>query len=156
MKRGRIALLCTLLLAAASTAAAQEECDPDQILATSNADTIFVQHLNAYKNCCLELVVDVEVDGFIVDFYESDIGEPCDCMCCFHLAYDADGFAAGHYTVRVWTGNHLYGEAEVDVEGPGSIPRIGSVESGPCSEPAAVTEPVLTNLSWGRIRTGYR
>jgi hypothetical protein len=159
MSQNRTTLLLALLAVLFVTTAygSQDECVPEEVVATSSADTIFVQHLNAYANCCLELEIAVGVTEFIVDFYETDVGEDCDCMCCFNLRYDASGFAAGHYTVRVWNenGSILHGETEVDVEGSGEFPLVGRILSGDCLDPAAV-EPPETSITWGEVRAIYR
>jgi hypothetical protein len=158
MKQGRRASWILLVLcSAASVALAQPvECTPELILASSIADTIFVDHINATKNCCTTLTIDVAVEGFVVDFVEGDAGDWCTCMCCFNLAYEAHGFAAGHYTVRVWYNDLMVGETEVDVEGTEGALAVGSVAKGSCLEPGTVEGPETRIASWGRIRTHYR
>ena len=161
MSQNRIVFLfVSFVLLLATAAYGQEECVPEEILATSNADTIFVEHLNVWVNCCLELSVAVDVQEFVVNFYEGDLGPPCDCLCCFNLHYDAHGFAAGHYVVRVWNedGSFLHGETEVDVEGPGGTPIVGGVDRGECLNAAAVRdpEPSEVSLTWGEVRAIYR
>lgn len=155
MKRGRIALFPALLapvLLFTAGAQAQPICDPDQIVVTSNADTIQVKHSNATRNCCTELTLSFQVSEQIANFYEGDAGEPCRCTCCFNLQYDCHGFATGRYTVRIWNGDGsaLYGESEVDVAGSGSGPLIGSVNRGEC------TQTPTAGSSWGRLRSLYR
>jgi hypothetical protein len=151
-------LLIGLVIVPASNA--QVDCEPDAIYAYSIADTIFVQHFNALRNCCTSLTLDVLVGEWVVDFYEGEAGDWCTCICCFSLAYDAHGFAAGHYTVRVWneTGSVLYGETEVDVEGSGVIPTVGNLDRGDCLTPAEVEDepPDEVPMTWGRIRSSYR
>ncbi len=159
MSHSRIALLIVpLVLLLANAANGQHSCAPVQIIATSNADTIFVQHVNAYTNCCIELVVELGVEEFDVNFYESDVGPPCNCLCCFNLRFDANGFAAGHYVVRVWdgSGTYLIGESEVDVDGPGGAPVLGVVNSGECRDPEPVLEPQEVSVTWGKVKTVYR
>ena len=50
---------------------------------------LHIYHINAYYQCCLEYQVDFAVswqeDVVRVIATESDIGEPCDCMCYFNL-----------------------------------------------------------------------
>jgi len=159
MKRGRIAFPMVLLIVALATPdLARSDCGPQEITATASADTICVEHLHAYENCCLDLRVEIEAEAFVVDFYESDVGEACDCLCCFLLRYDAYGFAAGHYQIRVWNedGSVLYGETEVDVEGNGDTPVLDVVLRGDCEEPGAVKEETEVPITWGKVRAEYR
>lgn len=157
MSHSRIALLTVLLVAAISVVSnGQDSCSPVQIVATSNADTIFVTHMNAYTNCCIELEVEVGVEDNVVNFYEADVGPPCDCICCFNLRFDANGFAAGRHIVRVWTGTHLIGETEVEVEGTGGVPVIGLVSSGACLGDPGGQQPQQSSITWGKVKTIYR
>lgn len=161
MKSIIVALLVLfLLLFVAPAASAQWDCEADVIYAYAVADTIYVQHLNAERNCCATLAVDMVLEESIVNFYEAETGEFCTCMCCFNLDYDANGFAAGHYVVRVWNhdGSEFYGEAEVNVDRNGLVPMVANLDRGECLTPAEVEEPwpVFEDVSWGRIRTGYR
>ena len=160
MKSIIIALLVLfLLLVVAPAASAQYPCEDDIVYAYADADTIFVEHLNAERNCCSTLTVDMEVAESIVDFYEGETGEFCFCMCCFNVSYDASGFEAGHYTVRVWNfdGSELYGEVDVDVRVDGLVPTVANIDRGECITPTDVEEgPAYEDVSWGRVRTGYR
>ncbi len=128
-----------------------QDCEPDEIIATSMADTIFVDHLRAERNCCTDLTIEVEADGFVVDFFEGNAGDWCLCLCCFNLNYSAHGFAAGHYVVRVWNedGSELFGETEVDVEGNGEIPTVATFERGRYNELDAVEETNDNQIYWG-------
>jgi hypothetical protein len=136
MKLGRSALwaLLSVCCAVATGLAQPMDCiNPDVIIVTSSADTILVDHMNATKNCCSTLTVDVTSEDFVVDFVEGDAGDFCTCVCCFNLNYDANGFAAGHYLVRVWYLGELIGQGEVDVAGSGEDLALGAVASGPTS-----------------------
>lgn len=137
--------------------AGAQDCGPDIIQATSAADTIFVSHYNAEKNCCTGLAVDVQVDGFVADFVEREIEPYCFCICCFNLDYDANGFAPGTYHVRVWDEfGVLYGETDVQVSGSGASPRIGTVDKGSCGVATVDDGPRAVVRSWGEIRFLYR
>lgn len=154
---GRIALALVLLFGSAVLVAAQDECDPEEVVVTAGGDTIFVAHQGAYLNCCLILDIDLAVDGFAVDFTERDVGEECDCLCCFDLHYDAFGFPQGHYLVRVWDEfGVLRGEGEVDVDGIGGGPVVGLVESGDCLETTGIEEENTVEMSWGRLHSRFR
>jgi hypothetical protein len=143
-----------LLPVLASRAGAGGNCDPEFVLASASADTIFVEHGNALKNCCLELTVGLTVDAWIVDFREGDVGPECDCVCCFEHGYEGHDFAPGRYLVRVWVGDRLAGEVGVDVEGPGGTGALGEVLQGECL--TAVVEPLRRWESWGGVRLGFR
>lgn len=158
----RILAFSTLVVSLAlfpGTVSAQFDCGPDLILAKASGDTIFVQHLQAERNCCTDLTLRMEVAGEVVDFYEGDGGDWCYCICCFELAYDANGFAPGQYLVRVWNedGSELYGEADVEVPGSGMAPQIGSLERGDCLTTADTPDggsPIP--ITWGAVRARYR
>jgi hypothetical protein len=94
-------------------------------------DDLHVYHFNAFYNCCLEYVTDVEwMDYRHVVITESDTGAPCDCLCYFDLeaviedimVFEPTEFVVtligiGGYTVGVDTlylgGNgYMYAEAE--------------------------------------------
>jgi len=145
-----IALL--LLLFLAPTVAGQVPCAPDQVTARASSDTIFVSHAAAERNCCSTLTLRLAAAGFVADFYEGEAEPFCHCMCCFDLAYDAHGFAAGHWLVRVWdeAGTVLYGEAEVDVPGAGLEVAVGNMLRGECNPVA--TQPA----TWSLLRELYR
>lgn len=128
---------------------------PDVIIVASRADTIFVDHLNATRNCCSTMTVDVAAEDFVVDFVEGETGEFCNCICCFNLDYEAHGFATGHYVVRVWFQGELVGEAEVDVEGPEGAVFVGTIAKGECLTLATVEEGLVQATTWGRLRTGF-
>jgi hypothetical protein len=119
---------------------AQLPCPEDEIEVVARADTLFVEHRNAFRNCCYELKLDFNVNEEIIDFYEGETGPPCDCMCCFNLRYSASGFAAGHYTVRVWNGDgtELFGSVEVDVKGEAGAPEIVTTDLGKCIGPTPI------------------
>ena len=160
MSCGRFAFSIVLMFALgvpfllpAPVARADGFCGPDTILVRASADTIYVRHENALKNCCLELHVRLDLQDAVVDFYEEDVGDPCHCICCFDLNYLADGFAAGHYTVRIWNedGSILFGQAEVEVVGDGSAPHLISAAAGECQDPQPIQR-----TSWGVIRTIFR
>lgn len=159
MKSGRTVFWFLSLVCAVVTGSHGQPMDcihPDVIIVTSSADTIFVDHLNATKNCCSTLTIDVATEGFVVDFVEGDAGEFCTCMCCFNHEYEAAGFAAGHYLVRVWYLGDLVGEGEVDVEGPEGDPAVATVEKGECLSPGSVPdEPALRVATWGGMRMGF-
>jgi hypothetical protein len=159
MKLGRIAFWSLLSVCCVATLGHAQPMDclyPDVIAVSSNADTIFVEHQNATRNCCSTLTVDVATEDLVVDFVEGEAGEFCTCMCCFHMGYDANGFEAGHYLVRVWFEGDLVGEEEVDVEGPGSAPVVGAVAKGECMTLASTPEPDEVRVrTWGHMRTGF-
>ncbi|MBM3286183.1 MAG: hypothetical protein FJY88_02370 [Candidatus Eisenbacteria bacterium] len=163
MMRGRIALLplvALLLLAPLAPAPALAQwCTGEAIQASSRADTIYVHHIQAPKNCCSILVIDLETEGFIANFYETEFEPFCTCTCCFNLRYYGAGFAPGHYIVRVWDGfGNLIGETEVDVLGSGTQPFAGGVDKGECLEPGVVDDPPGSErrlTSWGKLRTLY-
>ena len=61
----------------------------DSMFALLYGDDLHVYHINAFYECCLEYQVDYAVswqeDVVRVIATESDIGEPCDCLCYFNL-----------------------------------------------------------------------
>lgn len=153
MVRSAIILLAFLHLPwCVPSVEAQYFCGPGRVSARSNADTIFVRHENAERNCCTQLTLRVESQQFVVDFFEGEAEPFCVCTCCFDLRYQAHDFPAGHYRVRVWdeSGSVLYGEAEVDVAGPGGAPALGAMQRGDCVEIATQPE------TWSRVRAIYR
>jgi hypothetical protein len=162
MARGRIVLSCAglLLACAAATTHAQMGCSyPDAIYVSASSDTIFVQHDQAEMNCCTNLVVDIEQDGFTVDFLESETGDFCLCLCCFDIDYEGHGFVPGHYLVRVWqyNGNVFIGQGEVDIEGNGTGTVVGLLAKGDCIDAEDVADdPRIHVESWGRLRSLYR
>lgn len=153
MMRGAIALLLLVLVPwFVPPVAAEYPCAPDLVAAQSNADTIFVLHANAERNCCSQLTLTVSTREFTVDLFEGEAEPYCHCMCCFDLRYEAHGFAAGRYRVRVWneSGSELYGETTVDVAGPGGALALGAATRGDCIQVA--TQPA----TWSGVRTVYR
>jgi hypothetical protein len=152
-------LALSVLLAPIAYAQPGEPCtEPDEVHFTASADTIQVVHLNAMKNCCTELTVDVSSEDFVVDFVEGEAGEFCTCMCCFHHRYAAHGFEPGHYAVRVWFMDHLVAEGEVDVQGIAGGLAMSTVEKGRCLQLSGVDDgpPANRVTSWGRLRTHFR
>jgi hypothetical protein len=148
-----------IVIGSVGTARAQFDCGPDSIVAESSADTIFVQHLQAERNCCTDLTLRFEVSDHIVDFYEGDAGDWCYCTCCFKLAYDVDGFQANRYLIRVWNedGSEFYGQTEVEVPGGGGLPELVRLERGDCLTPAeSPDEPPGVPVTWGVVRARYR
>jgi hypothetical protein len=145
-----IGIVLLLLLFLAPTADGQLPCPPDQISARASGDTIFVSHRSAERNCCATLVLRLESDGFVADFYEGEAEPYCRCLCCFNLTYDAYGFAAGSWLVRVWddAGTVLYGQTDVFVPGEGQQIAIGNTNRGDCVQVATVpsTWTVLRRL----------
>jgi hypothetical protein len=154
MSCGRIAFMVSCISILFPFAArAGGFCGADTIHVRAIADTVFVEHENAVMNCCLDLQIDLQVEGNVIDFYERDAGDPCHCICCFDLDFHAGGFEAGHYTVRVWdaVGSLLHGQAELDVPGAGGGPHLLTVRQGECQDPQASGE-----TTWGKIRALYR
>jgi len=152
MIRARIGFLIVLIAGALPGAVrGQPICGPDRITARSVADTIFVQHAQATRNCCTDLQLQVHTVAFVANFYEAETGTSCHCTCCFVLRYEAHGFAAGRYLVRVWDeqGTVLYGETEVDVSGVGTAPTVGWADRGDCQG-----EPIRS-ATWAMIRGLY-
>ena len=141
-----------LLLFLVPTAAGQVPCPPDLVTARASGDTIFVSHAAAERNCCSTLTLRLAAAGFVADFYEGESEPFCRCTCCFDLAYDAHGFAAGHWLVRVWdeAGTVLYGQTAVDVPVGGLEVAVGNVVRGDCN-------PVATlPATWSVLRGLYR
>lgn len=155
MRRACDALrISVLLLGIGFRAGGASDCSPEVVFVIASADTIAIDHRNTTKSCCLELTVDLVVQDLTVDFREGDAGPQCRCYCCFEHRYQAAGFPAGHYLVRVWVGDRLAGEAEVDVEGPGQAGALGEVVQGDCLPIS--DEPLPSLQSWGRVRLGFR
>ncbi len=163
MSRGRVAFLAVLVAclsaeaflspsAPASATFGEGICAAPRVEVTSRADTIFIRHLDAERNCCTDLAVRAIVAGYIAEFYEGDAGDSCRCTCCFDLSYDASGFPAGLYTVRVLSddGTIVHGEATVEVAGSGEAPVLGASSRGECK----VTPTERAN--WGRLKVLYR
>lgn len=154
MSCGRIALMIALVIGLLpSPAAASDPCGPDTVLVRASADTVFVSHGDTIRNCCLILHVVMLTDTKTIDFYETDTGQLCNCICCFDLDYCAGGFSAGRYTVRVWdaTGSILFGQSVVEVPGGGVEPVLLTSRKGDCQDPEASGK-----MTWGRARALYR
>jgi hypothetical protein len=158
MSCGRIAIAIALVSALQSAllplpAWADGFCGPDTVLVRASADSVFVRHENAVKNCCLVLHVVMLNDAKTIDFYETDTGQPCDCICCFDIDISAGGFNAGRYVVRVWdaTGSILFGQSVVEVPGVGVEPVLLTAHKGECQDPQA-----SRSTTWGRVRVLYR
>lgn len=148
-----MAIALTLILYPVG-ARAEGWCGADTIRVTSLADSIFVTHLHAFKQGCLQLAVTAIAGAQVVSFYErDDSGRPCLPLCCFDHVYGAAGLSTGRYTVRVYdeTGSILYGEQDVDVAGPGGLfgPFLITQGDPMCVEPA-------TETTWGSMRLIYR
>jgi len=141
-----------LLLFLAPTVAGQMPCPPDRVTAVASADTIFVVHAAAERNCCSTLTLRLNTGNFVADFFEGEAEPFCVCLCCFDLHYEAQGFAAGHWLVRVWddAGAVLFGQAEVDVAGAGTGAALLAMERGDCL--ALAVQP----SSWSAVRQTYR
>lgn len=146
-------LLCALSVFFARPLAAQGLCPEDEVVVGASADTVSVQHQNAERNCCYELVVEFTSDATTIDFFEGATGDPCRCDCCFDLSYSACGFPAGTYTVRVWNedGSELYGSAEIEVAGDASAPEMVMLDLGPCVGPTA-----SSTATWSLMKKIYR
>jgi hypothetical protein len=152
----QVLLIFTLLMSSlwlAAPLAAQALCPADDVRVVAWADTISVEHWNAERNCCYELAVDLTVAENVIDFYEGSAGEPCRCDCCFDLNYSAGGFAAGHYTVRVWNGDgtELFASVEVDVAGDAGMPGMLTSNRGECVGPTPADAP-----TWGFVKEIYK
>ncbi|MFB3909075.1 MAG: hypothetical protein ACE15D_11805 [Candidatus Eisenbacteria bacterium] len=133
--------------------AAGGPCGADTIVAAVVADTVHIVHDNAWKNCCLELAIRVEVEGSVVRVYESDGGEPCRCLCCFDHGYWIAGLAAGEWTIEIWdedAGSQI-GEATAVIAGGGESPHASLASQGACSglQPARPS-------TWTRLRLLFR
>lgn len=152
------ALVAILTPAAALTAARagsapQDECPPEQIRVVAAADSILVQHTDAERNCCTELVVTFNIEGSTVNFFEAEVGSPCRCLCCYDSAYEMHGLAPGRYDVCIWGGTgepQLLATVPVDVLGAGTAPVMGSVQGGVC------LRTPTSQSSWGTLRILYR
>lgn len=86
-------------------------------------DRLTVTHTDARWNCCGEVTMGFSVAGPVISVEEVETypdGEPCRCNCLYDLAAKATGFAAGDYTVRVFT--RRSGDETVFAEVPVSIP----------------------------------
>ncbi|HEQ99886.1 MAG TPA: hypothetical protein ENO22_11165 [candidate division Zixibacteria bacterium] len=63
---------------------------------------LHVHHMDAYYQCCLEFFMEYSFEESIITAQETDIGDPCDCICYFDslrsVYYDLDD---GQYTVIV-------------------------------------------------------
>ena len=141
-----------LVLFLAPSVAGQTPCPPDQVTAQARADSIFVVHASAERNCCSTLTLRMIAGGFVADFYEGEAEPFCRCDCCFDIRYDAHAFAAGHWLVRVWNdaGTELFGAAEVDVAGAGGGMLLGSMDRGDCVSVA------VQPSTWSAVRRNYR
>jgi hypothetical protein len=150
----RVALIIgvgLIVLLVAPTVAGQVPCTPDVVHAQAHADSIFVLHANAQRNCCSTMTLRLVTGSFVADFYEGEAEPFCRCECCFDLHYDARGFAAGHWLVRVWNeaGTELFGQAEVDVSGAGSNAALGGMDRGDCVSVA------VQPSTWSAVRRTY-
>lgn len=132
---------------------AQDLCPADELFLEVSADTVFVEHWNAERNCCFELAVQFTAEANTIDFYEGATGDPCRCDCCFNLRYSACGFSAGTYTVRVWNedGTELYGSVEVEVGGAADAPDLVAADLGQCVGPTP-----SSLATWGLVKEIYR
>ncbi|MDF1544558.1 MAG: hypothetical protein P1R58_05590 [bacterium] len=102
-------------------------------------DRLHVYHDYAYYNCCLDYAVTYEFnyagDTAHVTATESDLGEPCDCLCYFNLESEYAGISPLQITSYIVT---LIG-IEGDTVG------IDTVVTGPCG--FAYVEAVGSDLT---------
>lgn len=116
-----VLLVMSVFLGLPGSVRAQEDCE-DEIIAWSVEDTVFVEHLGAWYNCCVLLAVEMETpEPNVIDFLEAETYPegPCYCECCLSVGMQGTGFESGTYLVRVWNEDRteLFGETTVEVAG---------------------------------------
>ena len=151
-------LLCTPLAANA------QWCDPDEVIARAEGSTIIVNHNNAEWNCCVWIQFDLVENGYMLDLYETEMGELCYCICCFDLIATIEDVEPGNYLVRCLDAvtEEVLGEDWVTVEGGGGAKAaLGGSWQSPCGGWASAVpdDPDLEDdgvASWGAIKALYR
>lgn len=91
--------------------------DPDNIIITVSGNDITVLHADAFYNCCLTITTEVVQEGYAINLYESESGDPCYCMCYYDLETTIYDLEAGTYTISVYNANGEYvggGDATVE------------------------------------------
>lgn len=152
-------LAAGVVLLAASLSLAQE-CSEEIAVETTDG-TITMTHYEARFNCCAWLSVEVEQEGFTIDFLEREMfaAGPCYCLCCFGAEASISGLAPGEYHVNIWK---LYNNGDDtwvhELVGEWIVPVSGTSEASvstvylPCVE-AIISDP---DVSWGLIKALYR
>jgi len=76
-----------------------------------------VVHTNVLYNCCIDRVdVEMEVDDFVIDLYETEVVPmPCDCICYFDVTTRIAELGPGTYTVNVYVYGRLSVSGEVEI-----------------------------------------
>lgn len=59
--------------------------DPEYMRLDVIGNDLYVNHLNAFYQCCLGYYVDYSIDDFQIVAQEADTGSLCDCYCYFNL-----------------------------------------------------------------------
>ncbi len=156
-----ILLIMSVFLALPASVRAEEDCE-DELLAWSVEDAIFVEHLGAWYNCCVLIMVEMETpEPNVVDFLEAETypDGPCYCDCCLSIGMHGTGFEPGTYLVRVWNEDRteLFGETTVEVEGEGAGP--GAFQwfgQSPCGGYSDIGDDVPSEFdrgeTWGRVK----
>jgi hypothetical protein len=87
-----------------------------KVIIGSSEETIKIEHVDAYYNCCARITMEVKRVGSRFDVFEKDEGDSCDCMCHTDITVFICSLSAGVYLVRVFdiTGN-LIGQKEVKI-----------------------------------------
>ena len=62
---------------------------------------LYIHHVNAQYQCCLEYVVSYEIVDNHITARQGDIGLPCDCICPFHLTSILYNLPSGEYVVEL-------------------------------------------------------
>jgi hypothetical protein len=86
----------------------------EEIYFEVNGNDLSYYHYSEWTyNCCAEMIVQVEVENWVVKFLEVEhFGEfgPCACLCDYELTATVYDLESGEYTVEVWSyfddGNH--------------------------------------------------
>jgi len=81
---------------------------------------VWMEHEDAYYNCCAQVVVFLEGARPVLKFVELETypdTEPCRCLCYYDLTARATNLRPGDYHVEVWNGatQKLLAEADVTV-----------------------------------------
>jgi hypothetical protein len=79
------------------------ETDSEVFQVEIMGNTLWVYHIDAVYNCCIEdIEVAVTVDDYVISLLETEILEvPCDCICPYDITTRVTNLVPGVYTLRI-------------------------------------------------------
>jgi len=86
----------------------------DEICTEYIQGRLYISHLNANYNCCLDSVeVSMGLDDNLIVLHEYEVGEtPCDCDCPVDVTTRIEGLETGIYTIKVYQDGAQIGEIQ--------------------------------------------